>query len=88
MIVNSEHVRSMLPIEHIPYEETLANNFKGAKITANVSRLIKKVDSASDLTLSLREISNHRNWHTAWLELSPVVFGWFFIESLFWKAKS
>ena len=48
MIVNSEHVRSMLPIEHIPYEETLANNFKGAKITANVSRLIKKVDSSSD----------------------------------------
>ena len=78
----------MLPIEHIPYEETLASNFKGAKITANVSTLIKKVDSSSDLTLSLRKISNNRNCHTAWLELSPVVFGWFFIESLFWKVKT
>ena len=73
--MDSERDRSMLPRAYIPYEEALLSNLKGANITVNVQWLIKKVGSSSGLILSLREILNHRNWYTAWLELFPVVYG-------------
>ena len=72
---------------YIPYEEALPSNLKGVKITVTVQRLIKKVGSSFLLILSLREILNHKNWYATWLELSPLVYGWFLIENIFWKAK-
>ena len=86
IVMDSERVRRMLPIVYISYKEALPSNLKGAKIISNIQRLIK-VGSSSGLILSLRESLNHINWYTAWLELSPLLYGWFLIENIFWKAK-
>ena len=61
--MDSERVRSMLPTAYIPYEEALLSNLKGANITVNVQRLIKKVGSSSGLILSLREIKPQKLVH-------------------------
>ena len=81
--MNLERVTSMLPRVYIPYEEALPSSLKVTIITVDVQRLIIKVSSSSGLILSLREIFNHKNWYTAWLELSPLVYGWFLIENIF-----
>ena len=49
IVRDSERVRSMLPRVYIPYEKALPSNLKGAKITVNVQRLIKNVDSSFGL---------------------------------------
>ena len=59
--------------------------WKVQKLLQTFKDLSKRLVPVSGLLLSLKDILNRRSktGYTAWLELSPLVYGWFLIESIY-----
>lgn len=87
IIFDSSKFRAILPRVYIPYQEILPKSKANKSIRVNMQRVIKTAGSFSGISIELKTILNHPQWHTAWLNLSLLAYGWYLIEKIQLRFK-
>ena len=82
IIVDSDRIKILLPKIYFSNLKVLPEA-KNGKLTVTMRRIINSMGKRSGLVLSLKHIINDSKWNLAWLQLSPLPYGWFLILKIF-----